>query len=130
MEREHRWINVTELVAELHRALPESAANDEALLHITTWAFEQPEQPPLVGVTEASKIIGVPKPRIMRFRAQGRLPDPITVDGPSAPVYLRNEIEDFAAAIRYVRRQKRQPKQPKKAATLIEMARAIDERAA
>ena len=52
--------------------------------------------PRLVGVTEAAALLGVPKSNISRLKTQGRMPSPVPVDGPSADVWLRSEVEKLA----------------------------------
>ena len=74
---------------------------------VENYILRLPDQPPLVGVTEAARILKVPKPRIIRFRQQGRLPEPLHVEGPSAPVYITNEIEDFAQTVEAGREERR-----------------------
>ena len=99
--RDERWVNAPKLLKVLKRALRDAEGEDAVVIRrVAKYLERQPDQPPLVGVTEAARILKVPKPRIMRFRAQNRLPEALEVDGPSAPVYVRPEIEDFAREIK------------------------------
>jgi hypothetical protein len=106
-QREERWVNGPKLIRVL-KAAQRDARNDNldgrdadayVVLRIRKYVERLPDQPHLVGVTVAAQILKVPKPRIMRFRNQGRLPEALHVDGPSAPVYIREEIEAFAREV-------------------------------
>lgn len=103
--REERWVNGPKLVRVIKsaqrdgRELERMEAEVQVVRRIEKYLQRAPDQPPLVGVTEAARILKVPKPRIMRFRAQRRLPEALLVDGPSAPVYVRDEIVRFAREV-------------------------------
>jgi hypothetical protein len=106
-QREERWVNVGKVLRVVRSAQRDAAKQElsieqsDALVstRLRRYLERAPDQPALVGVTEAAKILKVPKPRVMRFRAQGRLPEPLRVDGPSAPVYVRDEIEHFSREV-------------------------------
>lgn len=55
------------------------------------WLQRQRTAPDLVGATRAAEILGVQPPHLARLRRQGRMPEPIPVDG-SVDVYLREEV--------------------------------------
>jgi hypothetical protein len=103
--REERWVNGPKLIRVLksaqrdHRETDRDEADRQVVRRVEKYLQRLPDQPPLVGVTEAARILKVPKPRIMRFRAQRRLPEALVVDGPSAPVYVRDEIVRFAREV-------------------------------
>lgn len=105
--REERWVNVAKVLRVVKSAQRDAAkqglgpSETDGLVtsRLRRYLERAPDQPALVGVTEAAKILKVPKPRVMRFRAQGRLPEPLHVEGPSAPVYVRDEIEQFAREV-------------------------------
>lgn len=52
----------------------------------------------LVGTAEAAAMLGVERPRIARYRNQGKLPDPVAVLA-MGPVWLRTDIEAARAGI-------------------------------
>ena len=101
--RDERWVSAPKLTRVVRDAMRDADIDTErqkvVLARVRKYVNRLPEQPPLVGVTEAARILKVPKPRIMRFRAQNRLPEALSVDGPSAPVYIRGEIEAFAREV-------------------------------
>ena len=107
-KREERWINGPKLLRVIRSAqrdarkdgnLDAEQADKLVIRRVAKYLDRAPDQPNLVGVTKAAQILKVPKPRIMRFRNQGRLPEPLTVDGPSAPVYVKEEIEEFSREV-------------------------------
>lgn len=64
-----------------------------------SWLAKQPRLPELVGRKEAARILSVQSPHITRFIRQGRMPDPVEVEG--APnVYLKVEVEAFAERLK------------------------------
>ena len=106
-KREERWVNGPKLLRTIRSAqrdarkqgLDDTATDGLVVARVRKYLDRLPDQPSLVGVTEAARILKVPKPRIMRFRNQGRLPEEVEVAGPSAPVYVREEVEEFAREI-------------------------------
>lgn len=54
----------------------------------------QPTAPALISRKVAAEILGVASPHIARFEKQGRMPEPIPVEG-TASAYVREEIEAF-----------------------------------
>ena len=109
--REERWVNGPKLIRVVKSALRDTRDKSErdtlVIRRIENYLARQPVQPPLVGVTEAARLLKVPKPRIIRFRQQGRLPEPLEVAGPSAPVYIKDEIETFARTVEQGREERR-----------------------
>ena len=91
--RPERWVNGPKLIRVVKSALRDTREDPDrdrlVVKRVENYILRLPDQPPLVGVTEAARILKVPKPRIIRFRQQGRLPEPLHVEGPSAPVYIR-----------------------------------------
>lgn len=53
---------------------------------------------PLVGLVAAANILGIAPPNVTRLRTQGRMPDPVHVEG-SADVYLKSDIQKLARAL-------------------------------
>lgn len=62
---------------------------------VARWLRKQPRAPHLLGSTAAAGLLGVQPPHISRLREQGRMPEPIEVDG-SVDVYIREEVEELA----------------------------------
>lgn len=60
---------------------------------------QKPRAPRLIGATAAAKLLGVQAPHLARLRKQGRMPDPIPVEG-SADVYVYEEVEKLARTLR------------------------------
>ena len=112
-DRDERWVNGPRLIRVLKSSLRDTReqANETreraVISRVEAYVMRQPDQPHLVGVTEAARILKVPKPRIIRFRQQGRLPEPLRVDGPSPPMYVRSEIEAFAKTVEEAREERR-----------------------
>lgn len=84
----HRFIDEAELL----RRVPDA----DLRARLERWLRKQPTAPILVGVSRAAQMMEVPKPHIYRFREQGRMPEPIEVEGPSAPVWIKAEVAAFA----------------------------------
>ncbi len=55
----------------------------------------QPQMPKLVGAKRAAEILGIHPPHISRLRDQGRMPEPIEVEG-SVDVYFEADVRDLA----------------------------------
>lgn len=51
----------------------------------------QPTAPKLIGRNRAAEILGCKSPHIARYEKQGRMPEPIPVEG-SSPVYIEEEV--------------------------------------
>ena len=125
--REERWVNGPKLIRVLKAAQRDARnayedphdADHAVVLRIRKYVDRLPDQPHLVGVTVAAQILKVPKPRIMRFRNQGRLPDALSVDGPSAPVYIREEIESFAREVQEGRDLRRVRQEARTAGSVV-----------
>lgn len=67
--------------------------------HFRRWLDRQPTAPELVSRQVAADIMGVQSPHVTRYVKQGRMPEPLPVEG-SAPVYLREEVEKLGVEIR------------------------------
>jgi len=63
------------------------------------WLEKQPTAPTLISRKTAADLCGVHSPYISRLEAQGRMPDPIPIEG-AAPAYVREEIEALADELR------------------------------
>lgn len=88
----HRYVDENELLMQLRRALDP----DGRVEWFYRWLMKQRTLPKLVGVTGAAEMLGLPKARIARLREQGRMPEPLQIVGPSAPVYLHDEVRALA----------------------------------
>jgi hypothetical protein len=82
-----RSVDENRLLRNLQRSLNHVAIPKSFL----DWFRAQPRHPKLVGSTEAARILGVPKPHVARLRAQGRMPEPFTVQG-GHDVYVKSEV--------------------------------------
>lgn len=69
------------------------------------WLARQPTAPDLVGATVAAHMLGVKPPYISRLKEQGRMPEPVEVEG-SVEAYVREEVEVLAAEIERDRRRR------------------------
>lgn len=83
----HRFVDEAELLKRVPL---------EAHEKLERWLRRQPTAPILVGVSRAAELLEVAKPRISRYREQGRMPEPLEVEGPSAPVWIKAEVMAFA----------------------------------
>lgn len=99
----HHFVDAEAVQAAAARALEKArpastgagASNRVALTQFMNWLRKQPRAPHLLGSTAAAGLLGVQPPHISRLREQGRMPDPIEVDG-SVDVYIREEVEELA----------------------------------
>jgi hypothetical protein len=66
----------------------------------------------LVGTAEAAAILGVERPRIGRWIALGKLPEPVARLA-ATPVWLRTQIEDMRPAVNARRRPRRSRRPPR-----------------
>jgi hypothetical protein len=62
---------------------------------VANWLRRQPRTPRLVSRSYAAEMLGTNSPYISRLHDQGRMPDPVEVEG-SAPVYVYEEVEALA----------------------------------
>jgi len=72
---------------------------------VDRWWARQPRAPTLMGVAEASMALGVSKPRLVKLREQGRMPEPFA-ELSGGPVYLAEEVAVLAGEIRDERTQR------------------------
>ena len=112
-----RVVRETELRDEVNKMM-RSGERAWAANRLMEWFRRQPEVqdddegdegrgiPPLVGSTAAAAILGIPAPHVARLRRQGRMPEPVHVEG-GHDVYVRSEVEALAAVLR----SERGPKQ-------------------
>lgn len=82
------------------------AAPGEGAAKLRRWMEKQPTAPKLVSrKTGAEEILGVNSPYISRLIAQGRMPEPIPVEG-GAPVWEREELEKLAVELESERQRR------------------------
>jgi predicted DNA-binding transcriptional regulator AlpA len=81
---------------------------------IADWLRTQRTAPRLIGATASAKLLGVQPPHLARLRAQGRMPDPIPVEG-SADVYIREEVEALAKKLEAERRARAERRREREA---------------
>lgn len=82
-----------------------------------TWLRRQPTAPHLVGRARAAEILGVESPHIARLQRQGRMPEPIPVEG-TADVYVKEEVEALGRELKQERAEReRRRKQKEKEVT-------------
>jgi predicted DNA-binding transcriptional regulator AlpA len=74
------------------------------------WLVRQPTAPHLISRKTAAEILGVKSPHIARFEKQGRMPEPIPVEG-TAPAYIREEVEALRDALERERAARRAKKE-------------------
>jgi hypothetical protein len=108
------YINDAELIRAARAAV---RADDKPAVEaaLARWLARQRTAPALVGTTVAAKILGIAPPHVSRLREQGRMPDPIPVDG-SVDVYVREEVEALGAELR-AEREARRRRREERAAT-------------
>lgn len=70
----------------------------------------QPTAPHLVSRKVAAEILGVQSPHLARYEKQGRMPEPIPVEG-TAGAYVREEIEAFRDDLEREREARRAKKE-------------------
>ena len=63
------------------------------------WLKRQPKVPKLVSRQAAAKILGIESPHVTRYIQQGRMPEPIEVEG-GYPVYVRSEVVKFGRELK------------------------------
>lgn len=91
-----RYLDDEELVRQVG---PEVAERIEA------WLKRQPRAPKLVGATAAAELLAVKPPHITRLKAQGRMPEPLPVEG-SVDVYIRSEVMALAKELKAERKRR------------------------
>lgn len=83
------------LIRVVRQAIPAGQARELITQGIERWLSRQPRSPRLIGTTAAAKILGIQPPHVTRLREQGRMPEPIQVEG-SNDVWIREEVEALA----------------------------------
>lgn len=104
--KSYHWIEdaaLEKVIADVLRDAVRRGQNPQAMAasverRIESFLARQPLAPTLVGVGEASEMIGLPKPRIARLREQGRMPEPIA-ELAAGPVWIQPEVEELAATL-------------------------------
>lgn len=102
-----RWVDRDKLVRVINDAEPE-----EVVAKVRRWLEKQPTAPDLVGRKVAAEILGVHSPYISRLEEQGRMPDPVPIEG-TAPAYIRAELERLADEIRHEREERERRRKEK-----------------
>jgi predicted DNA-binding transcriptional regulator AlpA len=96
----NRWVDPDKVVrVALDAPVPELAKK------LRRWMEKQPMAPDLIGRKVAADILGVNSPYISRLHDQGRMPDPIPIEG-TAPAYIREEVEALATELRAERKRR------------------------
>lgn len=83
------------------------AAEGKGAAKLRRWFEKQPTAPTLVSRKRAAEVIGVNSSYISRLENQGRMPEPIPVEG-GAPAYELEPCEKLGAAIRKERARRAQ----------------------
>lgn len=90
----NRYVDRDKLV----RVINDSPALEVAI-RVRRWLEKQPTAPDLVGRKAAAEIIGVNSSYISRLEDQGRMPEPIPVEG-TASAYIREEVQELAKEVK------------------------------
>lgn len=93
------YVDDAALIRTAKSAVVAKADKDAVGSALERWLARQRTAPSLVGSTAAAKLLGVQPPHLARLRDQGRMPEPIPVDG-SVDVYVREEVEELAGELR------------------------------
>lgn len=109
------YVNDAELLRAVKSAVKAEQEKKAVALAVERWLGRQRTAPSLVGTTVAAKILGIQPPHVTRLRDQGRMPEPIEVEG-SVDVYVREEVETLGAELR-AERAARARKREEKAGT-------------
>lgn len=80
------------LQASLQKAGVHSATAFVVQEAVEDWSRKQRTAPDLIGATAAAGILGVRPPHLARLKEQGRMPEPIPIEG-TVDAYLREEVE-------------------------------------
>lgn len=99
------FVEDQELLGVVRQALPPGRHRDATSAAIERWLERQPTAPRLVGTTKAAEILGVQPPHVTRLREQGRMPEPLDVEG-SVTVYVRAEVEALGDQLAEERRRR------------------------
>lgn len=108
-DRTTRFVDERLLRRRLEKALGDAADSGDARSQVAafgSWLRRQPALPTLVGATRAAEILGVKAPHIARLKAQGRMPEPVAVEGGNE-AYLLSEVLALAKTLNAERAAKR-----------------------
>lgn len=100
-----RFVDEEQLFALLRQGPGEGPARGKFLEKVQRWMERQRTAPRLVGATKAADMLGIHTPHLSRLREQGRMPDPIPVEG-SKNVYLYEEVAALAEELKGERRER------------------------
>jgi hypothetical protein len=101
----HHFIKDESLLRVIRQAMPAGSARDLVIQAVERFLSRQPRYPRLVGTTVAAKMLGIQPPHVSRLKDQGRMPDPITVEG-SVDVYIYEEVVTLGGEL-HAEREKR-----------------------
>lgn len=93
----HHYIEDAALLRAVTPAVPPEA-RPAVKAALERFLARQPSAPFLVGTTVAAEILGIRPPHVTRLREQGRMPQPVEIQG-SVEAYIREEIEELAQVL-------------------------------
>lgn len=107
-----RYVEEEAVIKAAVSAVPDRSDKLAVRLALERFLERQPRFPDLVGATKAASLMGVNPPYITRLKDQGRMPEPVPVEG-SADGYVREEVlalgeELEAGRIRRAARRRRE----------------------
>ena len=105
----HHFIEAEELLKVIRREIDRGRGAPE---RVAKWLRKQPRAPHLVGSTAAAALLGVQPPHLSRLREQGRLPEPVEIEG-SVDAYVREEIEELARELAQERERRAERRKAK-----------------
>lgn len=103
----YRFIDEGALLKQLSGAAQDRAA---------AWLRDQRSAPQLVSATRAASLLGVKPPHISRLRDQGRMPEPIPVEGGN-DAYLLSEVQALARDLQAERAERARKRVARDSAT-------------
>ncbi|HEX7088705.1 MAG TPA: hypothetical protein VF192_01135 [Longimicrobiales bacterium] len=100
-----RYVDEAEAIKRVRRiAGPEASASFER------WLKEQRTAPQLISATRSAQLLGVKPPHISRLKDQGRMPEPIPVEGGN-DAYVLEEVEALAKVLHAEREERARRKE-------------------
>jgi hypothetical protein len=111
---DNRYVNVRKVESRfaslLAEADPPHALRRSLRDRFRGWLLRQPATPDLVSRKAAAEILGVKSPNLGQFIEQGRMPDPMEVEG-SPTVSVRAEVEALAEELKAERAERDRKKE-------------------
>lgn len=86
------FIEDEKLIRLIRSTVPGGMTQQLTTAAVERWLGRQPTYPRLIGTTAAARVLGIAPPHVTRLREQGRMPEPIPVEG-SVDVWLREDVE-------------------------------------